>query len=399
MNPRLDLLRPYPFERLRALLAGAVPPATLPHIPLSIGEPKHAPPAFVGEALTRALHTLGSYPMALGLPELRDTVARWLERRFVLPAGAVDAESMVLPVNGTREGLFAFVQAVVDPARAAPTVLMPNPFYQIYEGAALLAGAEPVYLDCDAATGYLPDLEAVPATTWERCQLLFLCTPGNPTGAVMPADYLRRVLELSNRFGFVVASDECYSEIYLDESRPPPGLLQAAHAAGNTSFERCVAFHSLSKRSSVPGLRSGFVAGDPRILAGFRLYRTYHGCAVPVHTQLASIPAWNDEAHVADNRRLYREKFARVVPMLRDVLEVDVPQGAFYLWLAVGDDEAFAHGLFARQHVTVLPGSYLARDTAAGNPGRGRIRVSLVASVDDCAEAARRMVEFVRDPR
>ena len=399
MNPRLDLLRPYPFERLRALLAGAIPPATLPHIPLSIGEPKHTPPAFVGEALTRALHTLGSYPMALGLPELRGTIARWLERRFVLPAGAVDAESMVLPVNGTREGLFAFVQAVVDPARAAPAVLMPNPFYQIYEGAALLAGAEPVYLDCDVATGYLPDLEAVPATTWERCQLLFLCTPGNPTGAVMPPEYLRRVLELSDRFGFVVASDECYSEIYLDESRPPPGLLQAAHAAGNTSFERCVAFHSLSKRSSVPGLRSGFVAGDPRILAGFRLYRTYHGCAVPVHTQLASIPAWNDEAHVADNRRLYREKFARVVPILRDVLEVDVPQGAFYLWLAVGDDEAFTRGLFARQHVTVLPGSYLARDTAAGNPGRGRVRVSLVASVDDCAEAARRMVEFVRDPR
>jgi len=399
MNPRLDLLRPYPFERLRALLAGAIPPATLPHIPLSIGEPKHTPPAFVGEALTRALHTLGSYPMALGLPELRGTIARWLERRFVLPAGAVDAESMVLPVNGTREGLFAFVQAVVDPARAAPAVLMPNPFYQIYEGAALLAGAEPVYLDCDVATGYLPDLEAVPATTWERCQLLFLCTPGNPTGAVMPPEYLRRVLELSDRFGFVVASDECYSEIYLDESRPPPGLLQAAHAAGNTSFERCVAFHSLSKRSSVPGLRSGFVAGDPRILAGFRLYRTYHGCAVPVHTQLASIPAWNDEAHVADNRRLYREKFARVVPMLRDVLEVDVPQGAFYLWLAVGDDEAFTRELFARQHVTVLPGSYLARDTAAGNPGRGRVRVSLVASVDDCAEAARRMVKFIRDSR
>jgi N-succinyldiaminopimelate aminotransferase len=399
MNPRLDLLRPYPFERLRALLAGAAPPATLPHIPLSIGEPKHTPPAFVGEALTRALHTLGSYPMALGLPELRGTIARWLERRFVLPAGAVDAESMVLPVNGTREGLFSFVQAVVDPARAAPTVLMPNPFYQIYEGAALLAGAEPVYLDCDAATGYLPDLEAVPATTWERCQLLFLCTPGNPTGAVMPPDYLRRVLDLSDRFGFVVASDECYSEIYLDESRPPPGLLQAAHAAGNTSFERCVAFHSLSKRSSVPGLRSGFVAGDPRMLAGFRLYRTYHGCAVPVHTQLASIPAWNDEAHVAENRRLYREKFARVVPMLRDVLEVDVPQGAFYLWLAVGDDEAFTRGLFARQHVTVLPGSYLARDTAAGNPGRGRVRVSLVASVDDCAEAARRMVEFIRESR
>jgi len=399
MNPRLDLLRPYPFERLRSLLAGATPPASLPHIPLSIGEPRHTPPPFVGEALTRALDTLGSYPMALGLAELRETIARWLERRFALPAGAVNADTMVLPVNGTREGLFAFAQAVVDAGRPSPAVLMPNPFYQIYEGAALLAGAEPVYLNCDASNGYLPDLGAVPAATWERCQLLFLCTPGNPTGAVMPADYLRRVLELSDRYGFVVASDECYSEIYPDGSQPPPGLLQVAHAAGNTSFERCVVFHSLSKRSSVPGLRSGFVAGDPGILAGFRLYRTYHGCAVPVHTQLASIPAWNDEAHVIENRRLYREKFARVVPMLREVLDVAMPEGAFYLWLAVGDDEAFTRGLFEQEHVTVLPGTYLARDTAGGNPGRGRVRISLVASVDDCVEAARRIVAFVRASR
>jgi len=392
MNPRLELLRPYPFERLRALLSGARPPASLPHIPLSIGEPKHAPPAFVGEALTRALGTLGSYPLALGLPELRETIARWLERRFALPADAVNPESMVLPVNGTREGLFAFVQAVVDAGRPAPAVLMPNPFYQIYEGAALLAGAEPVYLNCDAAQGYLPDLDAVPAATWARCEVLFLCTPGNPTGAVMPVDYLRRVLDLSDRHGFVVASDECYSEIYPDESRPPPGLLQVAHATGRTSFERCVVFHSLSKRSSVPGLRSGFVAGDPKILAGFRLYRTYHGCAVPLHTQLASVPAWADETHVIENRRLYREKFARVAPMLREVMAVDVPDGAFYLWLAVGDDEAFTCRLFEQQHVTVLPGSYLARDTAGGNPGRGRVRVSLVASVEDCVEAARRIV-------
>jgi N-succinyldiaminopimelate aminotransferase len=302
-------------------------------------------------------------------------------------------------VNGTREGLFAFVQAVVDASRANPAVLMPNPFYQIYEGAALLAGAEPVYLTCDARNGYLPDLDAVPAATWERCQLLFLCSPGNPTGAVMPEAYLRRALDLSSRYGFVIAADECYSEIYADEAQPPPGLLQAAHASGNTGFERCVAFHSLSKRSSVPGLRSGFVAGDARILAGFRLYRTYHGCAVPVHRQLASIPAWQDEAHVVENRRLYRAKFAAVVPMLREVLEVDSPAGAFYLWLAVGDDESFTRGLFEQQHVTVLPGSYLARDTATGNPGRGRVRVSLVASVDDCVEAARRMVAFVRSGR
>jgi N-succinyldiaminopimelate aminotransferase len=396
MNPRLGLLRPYPFERLRALLAGATPPAALPHIPLSIGEPKHASPPFVAHALTEALGTLGTYPQALGIAELRASIARWLERRFRLPRGAVDAETMVLPVNGTREGLFAFAQAVVDASGARAAVLMPNPFYQIYEGAALLAGAEPVYLTCDAGNGHLPDLDAVPAATWARCQLLFLCSPGNPTGAVMPAAYLRRALELADRHGFLLASDECYSEIYSDEANPPPGLLQAAYAAGHTTFERCVVFHSLSKRSSVPGLRSGFVAGDAGVLAAFRLYRTYHGCAVPVHTQLASLPAWNDEAHVIENRRLYRAKFAAVVPMLREVLDAEAPEGAFYLWLPVGDDEAFARGLFERQHVTVLPGSYLGREVEGCNPGRGRVRVSLVASVDDCVEAARRMVEFVR---
>ena len=396
MNPRLRQLRPYPFERLRALLAGATPPAGLRHIPLSIGEPKHAPPAFVAEALTRALDTLGSYPLAAGLPELRAVIARWLEQRFGLPTGSVDDTAMVLPVNGTREGLFAFVQAVVDSSQPMPAVLMPNPFYQIYEGATLLAGAEPVYLDCNRELGYLPSLEAVDATLWKRCQVLFLCSPGNPTGAVMPEAYLRRALELSAQHGFVIASDECYSEIYPDEAQPPPGLLQVAHAMGNSAFERCVVFHSLSKRSSVPGLRSGFAAGDASILDGFRLYRTYHGCAVPVHTQLASIPAWQDEAHVRENRRLYREKFAAVVPMLREVLDVESPEGAFYLWLEVGDDEAFARGLFEQQHVTVLPGSYLARDTPGGNPGRGRVRISLVASVDDCVEAARRIVAFVR---
>ena len=397
MNPRLALLQPYPFERLRTLLADAQPPAGLTHIPLQIGEPRHAPPVFIGEALTKALHTLGSYPLAIGLPELRTAIARWLERRFGLPSSSVSAEDMVLPVNGTREALFAFVQAAVDatgPQSAPPLVLMPNPFYQIYEGAALLAGAEPNFINCDKSNGYLPDLDSVEQRTWQRCQVLFLCSPGNPTGAVMPESYLRRALELSQLHGFMLASDECYSEIYLDEHAPPPGLLQVAHAMGNTRFERCVVFHSLSKRSSVPGLRSGFVAGDPRFLAGFRLYRTYHGCAVPVHAQLASIPAWSDEAHVIENRRLYREKFARVVPMLADVMDVTTPAGAFYLWPRVADDEAFARGLFERQHVTVLPGSYLARDTATGNPGRGRVRISLVASVDDCVEAARRIVAF-----
>jgi N-succinyldiaminopimelate aminotransferase len=396
MNPRLARLRPYPFERLRELLAGAAPPANLKPIPLSIGEPKHAPPPFVAEALTNALSSLGSYPLALGLPELRQAVARWLERRFGLEPASVRPDDMVLPVNGTREGLFAFVQAAVDATRARPAVLMPNPFYQIYEGAALLAGAEPVYVNCDPALGYLPDLDAVGASTWKRCQVLFLCTPGNPTGAVMPEAYLRRALELAERHGFLIASDECYSEIYLDESSPPPGLLRAAQAAGNTAFERCVVFHSLSKRSSVPGLRSGFVAGDAAVLAAFRLYRTYHGCAVPVYTQLASVPAWQDEDHVRGNRRLYREKFAAVVPLLREVMDVETPAGAFYLWPHVGDDEAFTRGLFEQQHVTVLPGSYLSRDTAAGNPGRGRVRISLVASVEDCVEAARRIADFVR---
>ena len=367
MNPRLALLQPYPFERLRGLLAGAQPPAGLRHIPLSIGEPKHAPPGFIGQALGDSLSSLGTYPLAIGLPELRTAVARWLERRFTLPPGAVRADDMVLPVNGTREALFAFVQAAVDAgATPRPLVLMPNPFYQIYEGAALLAGAEPAYLNCTAATGYLPDLEAVPAAVWERCQVLFLCSPGNPTGAVMPLDYLQHALRLAERHDFLIASDECYSELYHDEAQPPPGL------------------------------RSGFVAGDARVLAQFRLYRTYHGCAVSELVQRASIPAWQDEQHVIENRRLYREKFARVVPILGEVLEVERPAGAFYLWPEVGDDEAFTRGLFAQQHVTVVPGSYLARDTPDGNPGRGRARISLVASVDDCVEAAQRIVAYVR---
>ena len=402
MNPRLSLLHPYPFERLRTLLADAQPPAGLAHIPLSIGEPKHTPPAFIGQALSGSLDTLGTYPLAIGLPALRAAIGGWLERRFRLPAGSVRPGDMVLPVNGTREALFAFVQAAVDVEAAAPSrplVLMPNPFYQIYEGAALLAGAEPHFLNCTESNGYLPDLDGVPESIWRRCQVLFICSPGNPTGAVMPQSHMRRALDLSQRYGFLVASDECYSEIYFDESRPPPGLLQVAHAMGNTNFERCVVFHSLSKRSSVPGLRSGFVAGDARVLGAFRLYRTYHGCAVSELIQKASIPAWSDEAHVVENRRLYRDKFARVVPLLRDVLDVQMPDGAFYLWPKVDDDEAFARGLFEQQHVTVVPGTYLARDTASGNPGRGRVRISLVASVDDCVEAARRIVAFASSQR
>ena len=397
MNPRLGRLRPYPFERLRSLLTGTAPPAGVRHIPLSIGEPKHAPPEFVAPALAGALDALGSYPLTAGLPELRVAIAGWLERRFGLPGGAVQPDRMVVPVNGTREGLFSFVQAAVDASADRPAVLMPNPFYQIYEGAALLAGAEPVYLDCDPASAHLPDLDAVDDETWNRCQVLFLCSPGNPTGAVLPETCLRRALDLADRHGFIVAADECYSEIYAREDRPPPGLLQVAQATGNTGFERCVVFHSLSKRSSVPGLRSGFVAGDPTLMDGFRLYRTYHGCAVPVPTQRASIAAWNDEAHVRGNRELYRRKFDAVVPILHEVMDVATPEGAFYLWPHVGDDEAFTRGLFEQQHVTVLPGTYLASQSARGNPGQGRVRISLVASVDDCVEAARRIVKFARN--
>ena len=394
MNPLLQRLHPYPFERLADLLADASPPADRPHIALSIGEPRHAPPAFVGDALCGHLDRLGTYPKAAGLPSLRAACARWLERRFDLGLDAVDAETMVLPVNGTREGLFSFVQAALDPV-AGGLVMMPNPFYQIYEGAALLAGAEPYYMDTTAATGFLPDLDAVPAQDWARCRVLFICSPGNPTGAVMDEAYLARVLALAEQYDFLVASDECYADIYLDESRPPPGLLGAALRAGNHAFRRCVVFHSLSKRSSVPGLRSGFVAGDPDVMAAFRLYRTYHGCAVPEMVQLASIPAWDDDAHAAANRRLYQQKFDAVIPILSEVMTVDRPDAAFYLWLAVpGDDVAFTRGLYAAENVTALPGRYLSRDHGGGNPGAGRVRVSLVAEPAECIEAAQRIARF-----
>jgi N-succinyldiaminopimelate aminotransferase len=406
MNPALSRLWPYPFERLRELLAGAQPPAGLPHISLSIGEPRHRPPQFVLDTLASHLHALGSYPASAGLPEFRAAVANWLTRRFSLPAGAVNPDTMVLPANGTREALFAVVQALTDRDRN-PIVVMPNPFYQIYEGAALLADAEPYFMgqgNAGAAPGIahdiygsLPDLDGVPESVWKRCQLLFLCSPGNPTGAVAGIDYLRRALELANRYDFVVASDECYSEIYFDEANPPTGLLQAALAAGHSQFERCLVFHSLSKRSSVPGLRSGFIAGDAALIKPFLLYRTYHGCAMPVHVQLASISAWNDDRHVVENRALYRDKFARVLPILREVLDVDMPQASFYLWPKVADDERFTRELFERQHVTTLPGSYIARDSEHGNPGRDRVRISLVATLEECVEAAERIRRYVRE--
>jgi N-succinyldiaminopimelate aminotransferase len=397
VNERLELLAAYPFERLARLKAGVIPPQSLPHIAMSIGEPRHSPPAFVIEELRQNLAKLDSYPATIGLPEMRAACAAWLERRFDL-GGRVDADSMVLPVNGTREALFSFVQAVVSTRTGAkkPVVAMPNPFYQIYEGAALLAGAEARFLNTTADNRYQPDLDAVPAEIWDRCEILFLCTPGNPTGSVLSLDYLRHALELAQRHDFVIASDECYAELYRDERSPPPSLLQAAIAQGHSAFQRCVVFHSLSKRSSVPGLRSGFVAGDPAIIKPYLLYRTYHGSAMPVPTQLASIAAWNDDAHVVTNRALYREKFARVLPILQPVLDVAEPDGGFYLWPELqSDDEIFTRDLYATQNLTILPGSYLARDTAHGNPGRQRVRISLVASVDDCVAAAKRIRTFL----
>ncbi len=390
MNPSLSLLKPYPFERLRNLLSDSIPNAALKPIGLQIGEPRHAAPAFVEQALIDNMKGLGSYPLTAGIAGLRQAIAAWLERRFSLPVNSIDPDSMVLPVNGTREALFAFVQAVVDRSRPA-AVLMPNPFYQIYEGAAFLAGAEPVFLNTTAATNYLPDLESVPVETWKRCQVLFLCSPGNPTGAVMSLDYLKRALELADRYHFVIASDECYSEIYLDEAQPPIGLLEAAYATGRHHFERCMVFHSLSKRSSVPGLRSGFVAGDPNIIKPFLLYRTYHGCAMPPPTQMASMLAWNDEQHVIENRRLYQAKFAAMLPILQPVMDVYAPAAGFYLWPQVGDDERFTRELYEQQHVMTLPGSYLSRATDHGDPGKGHVRLSLTASVDECREAAERI--------
>lgn len=394
MNPSLSLLKPYPFERLRALLAHSKPNADMKPIGLQIGEPRHPAPAFVTQALIEHMNMLGSYPLTAGLPALRQAIAAWLTRRFKLPHAAIDPEHMVLPVTGTREALFAFVQAAVARSKQA-TVLMPNPFYQIYEGAAFLAGAQPVYLNTTAATGYLPDLDSVSPEVWNRCQVLFLCSPGNPTGAVMSLDYFKHALELAERYDFVIASDECYSEIYLDEAKPPVGLLEAALATGRTRFERCVVFHSLSKRSSVPGLRSGFVAGDAAILKPFLLYRTYHGCAMPQPTQMASILAWNDEAHVIENRRLYQQKFAAVLPILKPVMELHEPEASFYLWPRVDDDERFTRELYEQQNVMLLPGSYLSRTTLNGDPGKNHLRISLVASVDECREAAQRMRAYI----
>jgi N-succinyldiaminopimelate aminotransferase len=397
MNPDLDKLQPYPFEKLNALKAGVEPPAK-PPIALSIGEPKHATPGLIAAALREHLDGgLASYPLTKGMPELRAAICDWLTQRFGLPPGSLDPERHALPVNGTREALFACAQAVVE--RNSPAlVVSPNPFYQIYEGAALLAGATPHFVACTAERGYLPDFDSVSADVWRRCQLLYLCSPGNPTGAVIPQQVLQRLLQLAEEHDFVIASDECYSEIYFDETNPPVGLLQAAAAMGNTEYRRCLVFHSLSKRSNAPGLRSGFIAGDADLLAGFLRYRTYHGCAMPLQHQQASIAAWRDEAHVRENRRQYREKFDVVLEILDGCLDVSRPDAGFYLWPRTPiSDEDFARGLFGQQHVTVLPGRYLSRDVDGSNPGAGHVRMALVATAGECIEAAERIKHFVHN--
>lgn len=394
MNPLLETLQPYPFERLAQLNSGVKPPQSLKPILLSIGEPKHPTPIIIRDALVDNLSGLSQYPATKGIPELRQTISAWLERRFKLKPGSIDPDRHVLPCNGTREALFSLAQAVVDPHKNAK-VLMPNPFYQIYEGAALLAGATPVFLNATRTTGYLPDLRAVPDQVWEECQLIYICSPSNPSGAVMAYESMAYLIQLSERFNFVIASDECYSEIYSDEGSPPPGLLEVAQSEGVQDFRRMVVFHSLSKRSNAPGLRSGFVAGDAELLKKFLLYRTYHGAALSVPVQKASIAAWQDESHVIENRALYRQKFSAVSEILKGVLDFTMPEAGFYLWPQVpGDDQTFARDLLAATHVTVLPGSFLSRETQEINPGAGHVRMALVAPLQDCIEAAHRIKEF-----
>ena len=394
MNPRLASLEPYPFERLRGLLGG-VTPLAVPPIRLSIGEPQFPTPPLIGDALTAHLSGLSVYPLTAGQRILRDALAAWFSRRYQLPA--LDPETQVLPVNGSREALFAFAQAVVDGSRPAPLVVSPNPFYQIYEGAAILGGATPYYAPSDPALNFNINWDRVSDRLWANTQLVYVCSPGNPTGAVMPMSDWEKLFRLSERYDFVIASDECYSEIYFRDEAPL-GSLEAAERFGLRDFKNLVMFTSLSKRSNVPGMRSGFVAGDARFLKQFLLYRTYHGSAVSGMVQAASIAAWNDEAHVLENRALYRQKFSAVTPMLSAVMDVRLPDAGFYLWAGVpgGNDEVFARELLAQYNVTVLPGSYLARHVQGVNPGAGRVRMALVAGTEECVEAAKRIVDFVK---
>lgn len=391
MNPILSQLQPYPFEKLSKLLNATTLPKDKQLISLAIGEPQHPTPDIVSAALSRHLSKLRNYPTTLGLIELRTTISKWLERRFELDPDAVNPETQVLPVAGTREALFSFARAVVDQT-TAPLMMMPNPFYQIYEGAALFAGAESYFLNTTAANSHQIDFSEVPAEIWSRCQLVYLCSPGNPSGAVMGLAQHSEILNLAEKYDFIVASDECYSEIYRDEARPPQGLLQSASALGNKEFKRCVVFHSLSKRSNSPGLRSGFVAGDAEILQKYLKYRTYHGATLPLPTQFASIAAWEDEEHVKLNRNIYRSKFEKVEQILKDKLEWNSPDGGFYLWAQTPtDDESFVRKLYQDEAVLVVPGSYLSRTANGVNPGAGYVRIALVAEEQLCVEAAERI--------
>ena len=395
MNPHLSQLQPYPFERLRQLMADVTPVGNLKEIRLSIGEPQHATPAFIKTALTEGLPGLATYPSTAGMPPLRQAIANWIGQRYDIPAP--DAETQVLPVNGSREALFAFAQTVIDGSKPGALVACPNPFYQIYEGAALLAGAKPVFLNTLPDNDFDLDLESLSEAEWGRVQLLYVCTPGNPTGKVLSIEDWRKLFALSDRHGFVIASDECYSEIYFDEQLKPLGGLEAAHRLGRKDYRRLVMFSSLSKRSNVPGMRSGFVAGDRELIQNFLRYRTYHGSAMSPAIQIASIAAWNDEAHVVENRRLYREKFAQVTPIIAEHLGTAFPDAGFYLWAKTPcADTEFAHELLRQYNVSVLPGSYLARDADGINPGANFIRIALVAAPDECLEGAKRVAQFCK---
>ena len=392
MNPNLSLLQPYPFQRLRDLFKNVTPNPAYSSINLSIGEPKHATPQLINDALVNNLSGLATYPTTLGSLALREAISAWLSRRYGI--AALNPERAILPVNGSREALFAFAQVVIDSSKSNPVVISPNPFYQIYEGAAFLAGATPYFLNTTPENGHAMDFVSVPAEVLNRTQLAYVCSPGNPSGKVMSLEQWKTLFELSDKYGFVIAADECYSEIYFDENSPPLGALQAASLLGR-SHANLVVFASLSKRSNVPGMRSGFVAGDSKIIEKFTLYRTYHGCAMSPVVQAASIAAWNDEAHVIENRRLYAEKFNTVTPMLKNVFEVEMPDAAFYLW-AKGkmSDTELAIKLYRDFNITTLPGSYLAREAHGTNPGEGFIRLALVASLDECVEAAKRIQQL-----
>ena len=393
MNPDLNRLQPYPFQKLAALFREVAPNRDYRAISLSIGEPKHATPQFIKDALTANLDGLANYPTTAGSDALRNAIADWLAKRYGIPLP--DAKTQVLPVNGSREALFAFAQTVIDRSKNDPVVVCPNPFYQIYEGAALLAGATPYFLNTLPQDDYALNFTQLPEAVWQRAQLVYVCSPGNPTGHVMPLEEWQTLFEMSDRYGFVIASDECYSEIYFGEERPL-GALQAAQQLGRGDYRNLVVFSSLSKRSNVPGMRSGFVAGDAAVIEKFALYRTYHGSAMNPAIQAASIAAWNDEAHVAENRRLYAEKFARVLEILKPMLPVAMPDAGFYLWVRTPiADTAFAQALYRDYNVTVLPGSYLARTAQEMNPGENFVRLALVASMEETVEAAQRIKKLV----